>query len=205
MAEGAKAALKDMLGANTPLLLGEYAGQGVDKPGHALPQVPAIPSADKGKDKTDRDAIEAEMTAIKQLIDDYGELAKAQIKSADDALAHQRISVQQWLAESKDALEDERQDTESAYADMLKIVGLTSDQINVIKREEAKKLAEIGQQEADDVQKAADKVTQEWQTALNPVMSAWNAIARAARRHRELRHRDAEDRRRPGHEHDRIF
>ena len=100
-AEKARAALHDLLGANTPLLLGEYAGQGQEKPGHALPQVPAMESADKEKDKTDRDAIEAEMIAIRQLIDDYGELARAKIKSADDALAHQRISVQQWLAATK--------------------------------------------------------------------------------------------------------
>src|SRR5271163_5021593 len=118
------------------------------------------------------------MAALNELIDDYKELAKAKEKSLDDALAHQRISVAAWLAASKDALQDERQDVEQTYAAEIAAAVGNAAKIAEIKRTEAKELAAIDLQVQEDVQKAADKTAQEWQESLNPALSAWNSQLR---------------------------
>ena len=64
---------------------------------------------------TGKDALQEEIAKLNELMDEYKELAKAKMKSLDDALAHQRSTIQQWLAATTDALEDEKQDVQAAY------------------------------------------------------------------------------------------
>ncbi len=181
-------------------------GEGEGGPAESgKPSVPQMQLGGGGKD-TGKDALQEEIAKLNELMDDYKELAKAKMKSLDDALAHQRISVAAWLTASEDALADERQDVQATYqAEIAAAVGNAA-KIAEIHRQEAKELAAIDLQMQEDSTKASDKIQQEWLSALSPIESGVEfAIARAARRRRDLGNRDEEDRGRHGHEHDRIL
>lgn len=170
--------------ANNKTAQGEYnkiwgIGGGPETGGEGAPK-PQVPQMDLGGNaaRAAKQALEAEISKLGELIDDYKELAKEKTKSLDDALAHQRISVQQWLSASEDALEDEKQDVEQTYLAEIAAAEKAGQKTSEIHRKMEKELAAINQQITDDVQKAADKTTQEWQNALNPVLSAWNSQLR---------------------------
>lgn len=132
-------------------------------------------AAGGGKGGKGGGADKAQLTDLEAEIDAY----KAQAKQKETILAEElkthQISMKQWLQQSRDALEDERQDMQDAYSRELAIAGLTSAQIANIKKQEQQALAQIDQQELQDQMKAAEATQKQWQEAASTIENAFNS------------------------------
>ena len=171
-AEQAKAALKDMLGASKPALYGEYAQRGAEQPGHALPQVPAIPAADKDTtQKIDRDATAMYEQDLKAFMAN----ATAKENSLNAQLAMHQITTSQWLAQTTDALEDEKQDVQATYAAELADERITDDQRADLRTKLQEQLEEIAKKEQQAQIKAAEQAKQAWTEMFSGINSAFES------------------------------
>ena len=171
-AERAKAALKDMLGASKPALYGEYAQRGAEQPGHALPQVPAIPAADKDTtQKIDRDATAMYERDLKAFMAN----ATAKENSLNAQLAMHQITTSQWLAQTTDALEDEKQDVQATYAAELADERITDDQRADLRTKLQEQLEEIAKKEQQAQIKAAEQAKQAWTEMFSGINSAFES------------------------------
>ena len=93
----------------------------------------------------------------------------------NDELKLHQISMSQWLAQTKDALQDELQDTLATYEQELTAAGLTSAQKDAIRAKEAEAATEYAKKVQDAETKAAEETTQKWQSAMSTINGAFNS------------------------------
>ncbi len=170
-------AFRDLMAAHAPLLLGEYAGKGQDKPGHALPQVPAIPDAGKD-DKADRTAQQDAKADAEYDIEQWRANAQEKTDLLNKELAEHQLTTAQWLAQSKDALADEAQDVQATYDEeiaKLKALGAAHREIVDVQRQEAAALKDIAHQVAEDEDKAAKETAASWKAGADEIADAFNS------------------------------
>lgn len=145
---------------------------------HAKPQVPDFTtgrSGGKGRSAKD-DSAQIDRQAFQEELDEIHEASREKQKALDDDLAHHRESVQQWLADSKAALNGEIAAVKSVYDEEARIAGLTALQVAEIKRQEAREIKRLNDQIADDARKAADLEQKQWTTALNFIDGELNSV-----------------------------
>ena len=124
-------------------------------------KVPAIPSADKAKDTTDKDAIRADITALNEEVELFKQATAEKKKELDDLLAHHQISTTHRLAQSVAAFNQEKEDITDMYADEFAVADISKSQRADIEKQLATQLKAIANQIKDDQRKAADATIQE--------------------------------------------
>ena len=133
--------------------------------------------APSGKGKShhgENDALRTALSALDEEVKAYGDAEKQKEKLLDDELKHKQISIGQWLAMTKDAIDDAYNDEMGAYQKELAIDGLKLAQRQAI----LNKMADIQRKHDSDIvnaeQKAADDVQKQWEKVSNSVSTAFS-------------------------------
>lgn len=113
------------------------------------------------------------------------DVAKQKEKILDDGLAHHRISAQEWLNDSLDALKAEAAAVQQIYTKELETANLTEKQKTEIKKREADELRSITDKEAADEEKYLDTLERQYEKTGDQIMSAFDSQFNAILSHQE--------------------
>ena len=136
---------------------------------------PIVPQLDLGggKDKANNDALRAQIAAIDDEIKATQEGAAQKRKILDDLLSHQKISMADWLAATKDAIDDATSDEVASYQRELALDGLKLQQRQAIQNRIAEVVRQSANQTADAERKAADESWRAWQSFSGQISGAF--------------------------------
>jgi hypothetical protein len=131
-----------------------------------------------GADKAARDALRAAMEEL----DGEAKAAQSAATSKEKILAGElqrhEISTQQWLQQTRDALQDELQDEMAAYQQELGLANLTASQKQQILNKMQAAQERYDQQIVAAEQKAADDTMRQWQSVAQTIEGAFNSQLR---------------------------
>ena len=131
-----------------------------------------------GADKAAKDALKAAMERFDGEARAAQDAEKLRATILNNELQQHRISTDQWLAQTKDALQDELQDQLAAYNQELQLANLTMAQKQAILNKMQEAQAKYDQAIVAAEQKAADETSKSWESAANTIESAFNSQLR---------------------------
>lgn len=130
---------------------------------------------DPNADKNAKEALAILMAAYQEDVKNLADATKQKQDILDNQLKEHQISISQWLAGSKQALQEELVATTEVYNEEIKSAGLTAKQIEDIKRKEVDEIKKITDAMRKDDEKAAQDTLAAWKSVVAPVNQAINA------------------------------
>jgi hypothetical protein len=134
-----------------------------------------VPNLQASGGKTDKTSNEQALAGYAEDLEAFKANATAQEQVLAEELKTHQVTMAQWLAQTKDVLEDERQDVTATYAAEMADATITTAEKIKLKKEEQKQLDAISKQEAAAEIKAAEDSVKAWMSVGDSIAGILNS------------------------------